>query len=259
MNRLSLKKISFFILFCVLLQCSSQADTGKVTVVYDGDTIQVEFTSGKKEKIRLIGVDAPETDADDREIRLKAFFSKRFAFKFLYKKQVKIEYDWEKRDAYGRLLAYIWTEDGTFFNEFIIQRGFASAYTRFKYKPEYKNRFLQAEKYAQTRKNGMWKKEPFPLIKKREFSESMGRLVSFEFVCERIEDKGNLLVLGAKGDGFGVPVYKKYLDFFPEIQTWIGKKLVISGLLEEYKSQPQIMLFLPSQLKNTIKNSNKKQ
>ncbi|MFO7980205.1 MAG: thermonuclease family protein [Candidatus Aminicenantes bacterium] len=246
-----LKKLSVFILFCLLVQCSSQADYGKVTVVYDGDTIQVQLTTGEKEKIRLIGVDAPETGADDKNTRLKALFSKRFAFKFLYKKQVKIEYDWEKRDKYGRLLAYIWTEDGTFFNEFIIRKGFAKAYIRFKYKTEFKERFLQAEEHAKKRGNGIWKKEPFPLILSRETSKYMGQLVSYEFVCEKIEDKGNLLLLVSKKDDFGVPVYKKYLHFFPEIQTWVGKRLIISGLLEEYKSQPQIMLFLPSQL-NTV-------
>jgi micrococcal nuclease len=248
MNMPQLKKFAFFVLFCFLLQCSSQADYGTVTMVYDGDTIQVQLTTGEKEKIRLIGVDAPETGADDKKTRLKALFSKRFAFKFLYKKKVKIEYDWEKRDKYGRLLAYIWTDDGTFFNEFIIQKGFAAAYTRFKYKTEFKERFLQAEEHAKKRGNGIWKKEPYPLIHGREIPKLMGELVSYEFVCEKIEDKGNLLLLVSKKDNFGVPVYKKYLHFFPEIQSWVGKRLIISGLLEEYKDQPQIMLFLPSQL-----------
>jgi len=245
-----IKNFAIIVLLCLLVQCSSQADTGTVTTVYDGDTLQVKLTTGEKEKIRLIGVDAPETNSEDPGIRLKALLSKRFAFKFLYQKQVKIEYDWEKRDKYGRLLAYIWTEDGTFFNELIIQRGFAAAYTRFKFKPEYRERFLKTEEYAKTRGNGLWKKEPFPLIQKKEFSESMGQLVSYEFVCEKIEDKGNLILLVSEKDAFAVSLYKKYLNFFPEIQTWIGKRLIISGLLEEYRGQPQIMLFLPSQLKH---------
>lgn len=247
---LKLKKYLVVILLCLLVQCSSQADIGTVMVVYDGDTIEVQLTSGEKEKIRLIGVDAPETDSENHETRLKALFSKRFAFKFLYKKRVRIQYDWEKRDTYGRLLAYIWTEDGTFFNEFVINKGFAAAYTRFKYKPEYRERFLQAEEYAKKRGNGIWKKEPFPLIHYKAIPEHMNQLVSCEFVCQRIEDKGNLLLLVSKEENFGVPVYKKYLHFFPEIHSWIGKTVIISGLLEEYKGQPQIMLFHPSQLQH---------
>jgi len=249
MNMSQLKKFAVFILFCVLIQCSSQADYGTVTVVYDGDTLQVRLASEKEEKIRLIGVDAPETGAEDEETRLKALLSKRFAFKFLFQKSVKIEYDWEKRDQYGRLLAYIWTKDGTFFNEWIIQKGFASPYTWFKYKTDYKKRFVEAEETAKIKGNGFWKELPYPLISRHYISDYMGQLVSYEFVCERIEDKGNLLVFRSRGDEFSVPLYKKYLNFFPEIQSWVGQKFIISGLLEEYNNQPQIMLFLPSQLK----------
>ncbi|MBN2245924.1 MAG: thermonuclease family protein [Candidatus Aminicenantes bacterium] len=247
---LRLKRLTVYILFWGLLPCSSQADHGTVTMVYDGDTVQVRFTTGKREKIRLIGVDAPETDADDKKTRLQAFFAKRFAFKFLYRKQVKIEYDWEKRDKYGRLLAYLWTEDGTFFNEFIIKHGFALAYTRFKYKKEYEKMFLEAEKYANTRGDGLWKKEPFPLIPAGEISVHVGQLISCEFICEKIEDKGNLLLFVSSGNELGISIYKKNLYLFPDIYSWLGNKLIISGLLEEYNQQAQIMLFLPSQIKH---------
>ncbi len=245
------KTLLVFFFFCIALplQSSAQTDSGTVTVVYDGDTIKVRLVNGEEEKIRLIGIDAPETDSEDNNTRLNAFYSKRFVFKSLYKKQVGIEYDWEKRDKYGRLLAYIWTEDGTLFNEYIIQRGFAAAYTRFKYRPEYRERFVKAEEYAKTKGNGMWKKEPFPLIREQEALDHIGSLVSYRFVCSAIRNQGNLLLLESKEDNFAVPVYKKYLHFFPEIQSWVGKGLIISGLLEEYNGQPQIMLFFPSQLK----------
>lgn len=250
MNMLQLKKAAVFAFFCLLLQCSSQADYGTVTAVYDGDTLKVRFPTGKEEKIRMIGVDAPEIGTEDDQTRLKALFSKRFAFKFLYKKKVKIEYDWEKRDKYGRLLAYIWTKDGTFFNEFVIQQGFASAYTRFKYKSEYKKRFLKAEESAKKRGNGLWKKEPFPLICHHETSEYLGQLISYEFQGHRIQDKGNLLLLTSKHNDFGVTVYKKYLHLFPDLKSLLGKKILISGLLEDYQGQLQIMLFSPSQIKH---------
>ncbi|MBD3415376.1 MAG: hypothetical protein GF421_13230 [Candidatus Aminicenantes bacterium] len=242
------KRMAVFLLLCVSVSCLVQADSGTVTAVYDGDTIQVRLVSGIKEKIRLIGVDAPETGSNDEEIRLKALYSKRFAFRFLYKKQVRIEYDWEKRDKYGRLLAYIRTEEGTFFNEYIIQKGFASAYTRFPYKPEYKRKFLSAEKEARTQRNGLWKHRPYALITKKEAAIHMGDLVSYEFLCTGIEDKGNLRLLTSENQEFAVPVYKKYLHLFPDLDSLKGKNLIISGLLEHYKGQPQIMLFSPSQL-----------
>jgi len=244
--------ISFFC-FCLLLQCSEQADFGTVTVVYDGDTIKVRLADGKQEKIRLIGIDAPETSSKDKKTRLNAFYSKRFVFKSLYKTQVRIEYDWEKRDKYERLLAYIWTEDGTLFNEYVIQRGFAAAYTRFPFKAEYRKRFLDAEQYAKHRENGIWKKEPFPLISKKEAPAHMGMLVSYEFVCAATRDQGNLWLLESKEGDFGATVYKKYQHLFPDVNSLIGKKLTVSGLLEAYRGQPQIMLFDPSQLRKDNK------
>ena len=245
------RKFFVFFLFCIALwlPCAAQTDSGTVTVVYDGDTIKVLLANGEEEKIRLIGIDAPETNSEDKKNRLNAFYSKRFVFKSLYKKQVSIEYDWEKRDKYGRLLAYIWTEDGTLFNEYVIQRGFAAAYTRFPYKAEYRKRFLDAEQYAKARENGIWKKEPFPLVSKQEAPAHMGMLVSCEFVCATIRDKGNLLLLESKEGDFGATVYKKYQHLFPEMNSLIGKKVILSGLLEAYRGQPQIMLFFPSQIK----------
>ncbi len=247
---LKLKKLTVLFLFiCFFIQCSSQADFGTVTAVYDGDTIKVRFQTGKEEKIRLIGIDAPETGSDNKEVKLKALFSKRFAFSHLYKKYIRMEYDWEKRDQYGRLLAYIWTKKGILFNELIIQKGYARVYTRFPYKSEYKDRFLKAEEYAKEQGNGIWKNKPYPLITRKEIADYKGRLVSYEFVCGSIQDKGNLLLLQSIRDDFGVPIYKRYLQFFPDISSWRGKKIIISGLLEEYKGKPQIMLFFPSQLK----------
>ncbi len=245
------KTLLVFFFFCIvlLLQGSAQTDIGTVTVVYDGDTIKVRLANGEEEKIRLIGIDAPETNSEDKKIRLNAFYSKRFVFRSLYKKPVRIEYDWEKRDKYGRLLAYIWTEDGTLFNEYVIQRGFAAAYTRFKYRPEYRERFVKAEEYAKTKGNGIWKTEPFPLISEKDAPTHIGKLISYAFICGSIRDQGNLLILESRDDNFGAIMYKKYLDLFPEMNSLIGEKLLVSGFLEEYMGQPQIMLFDPSQIR----------
>ena len=248
-----IKRFAIYLLFGLLLKCAAQADSGTVTVVYDGDTIQVLFASGIKEKVRLIGIDAPETSSKDEKTRLNAYYSKRFVFRSLYQKQVRIEYDWEKRDKYGRLLAYVWTEDGTLFNEYVILRGFAAAYTRFKYRQEYRERFVKAEEYAKTKGNGMWKKEPFPLISRLEIPDSMGHLISFEFVCAAVRDRGNLWLLEAKEGDFGTTVYKKYAHLFPDMDSLLEEKIIVSGLLEEYNCQPQIMLFLPSQIKTQNK------
>ena len=46
-------------------------------------------------------------------------------------KEVRLEYDWQKRDKYDRLLAYVYLKDGTFLNAEIVKQGYGHAYTKF--------------------------------------------------------------------------------------------------------------------------------
>ena len=59
---------------------------------------------------------------------------------------VRLEYDWQDRDKYGRLLAYVYLMDSTFLNAEIIRQGYGHAYTRFTFK--YSDEFRQYEREA---------------------------------------------------------------------------------------------------------------
>ncbi|HAA90521.1 MAG: Nuclease (SNase domain protein) [Thermoanaerobacterales bacterium 50_218] len=78
-----------------------------VTKVVDGDTVYVEF-NGREEKVRLIGVDTPETKHP--EIRKEPFGEEASLYtkQKLLGRRVYLELDLQKRDRYGRLLAYVW-------------------------------------------------------------------------------------------------------------------------------------------------------
>jgi micrococcal nuclease len=70
-------------------------------------------------------------------------------------KEVRLEYDWQKRDKYGRLLAYVFLMDGTFLNAEIIKQGYGFAYTRYPFK--YLDEFRRYEREARENKRGLWK------------------------------------------------------------------------------------------------------
>lgn len=72
-------------------------------------------------------------------------------------KPVRLEYDWQKKDKYNRLLAYVFLEDGTFLNLEIIKQGYGFAYTKYPFK--YLEQFRQAEKEAREQGRGLWKKD----------------------------------------------------------------------------------------------------
>ena len=125
------------------------------TRVIDGDTIAVE-KNGKKEKVRLIGVDTPETVHPSKPVEYFGKEASEFTRKKVEGKRVNLEYDWQSRDKYGRLLAYVYIEDGTFLNAEIIRQGYGFAYTRYPFK--YLDDFRQYERGARTNNRGLWGK-----------------------------------------------------------------------------------------------------
>ncbi len=68
-------------------------------------------------------------------------------------KRVRLDYDWERRDKYGRTLAYVYLEDGTFLNAEIIRQGYGFAYTRFPFK--HLEEFRKLEREARETRRGL--------------------------------------------------------------------------------------------------------
>lgn len=125
--------------------------TAAVTSVSDGDTLTVVTKRGE-EKIRLIGIDAPELGQRPWGGRAKKQLEKMIAQSM---QQVRIEYDVDERDKYGRLLAYVFTREGLFINEDLLRNGYAVLYT-FPPNVKYVERFTAAQKYAQENRVGIW-------------------------------------------------------------------------------------------------------
>lgn len=69
-------------------------------------------------------------------------------------KHVRLEYDWERTDRYGRTLAYVRLPDGALLNAEIIRQGYGHAYTRFPFK--YLDEFRQYEREAREAGRGLW-------------------------------------------------------------------------------------------------------
>jgi micrococcal nuclease len=119
--------------------------------VIDGDTLLL--TTG--ERVRLIGVDTPETKHPKKPVQRFGKEAYLFTKGMVEGKEVRLEYDWQRRDKYNRLLAYVYLLDGTFLNAEIIKQGYGFAYTRFPFK--YLQEFRKYEKEARENKKGLWK------------------------------------------------------------------------------------------------------
>ncbi len=123
------------------------------TRVVDGDTIVVQIGQ-KREKVRLIGVDTPETKHPKKPVQRFGKEASLFTKSMVEGEEVRLEFDWQERDKYGRLLAYVYLTDGTFLNAEIIRRGYGFAYTRYPFK--YMSQFRQYEGEARKNRKGLW-------------------------------------------------------------------------------------------------------
>jgi micrococcal nuclease len=137
----------------------SPADTRTVLRVVDGDTLIVE----PKERIRLIGVDAPESVAPARPVECMAREASRFLSELLPKgTAVQLEYDVERLDRYGRTLAYVWVNStGLFVNAELIRRGFAQPLT-IPPNVAHADRFADLALEARGAARGLWGSCPVP-------------------------------------------------------------------------------------------------
>jgi len=112
----------------------------RVVRVIDGDTIEARI-GGRDEDVRLIGVDTPETVKPDTPVQCFGERASHFTKRRLTGRRVRLVFGVERRDVYGRLLAYVYLAQGTFdgsqhaqthqwlFNAVLARRGLARPLT----------------------------------------------------------------------------------------------------------------------------------
>ncbi len=137
---------------------TSQADSTTVQVVpvIDGDTIQVCCVFGDRVKVRYIGVDTPETKHPTRGVEHYGKEAAQANRNLVSGKTVRLEFDVERRDRYGRLLAYVYLEDGTFVNAWLVEHGYAQVMT-VPPNAKYQGLFLKLQREAREKGRGLWR------------------------------------------------------------------------------------------------------
>ncbi|GAB6392059.1 MAG: thermonuclease family protein [Treponematales bacterium] len=131
-----------------------------ISAVVDGDTVDVVFKKPpegceQKERVRLIGVNTPELTGSSPEYYAEEArdFTNRWR-----RTSVRVGFDRvsSRRDVYGRLLAYVYLEDGTALNELLIREGYGRYYDNFAFEEERMKAFALAEEEVRKTKRGLW-------------------------------------------------------------------------------------------------------
>jgi micrococcal nuclease len=110
------------------------------------------------ERVRYNGINAPEIAHEDRGKSAEPHgnAAKRFNIKLVKTKKVRLEFDIERRDRYGRLLAYVFLPDGKFVNAEMVAGGYAY-YLPGTVNKRYSKLFLKFQREAMSARKGMWR------------------------------------------------------------------------------------------------------
>ena len=124
----------------------------RVKWVSDGDTIVLS----DDRHVRYIGINAPEIAHDKQKAEAFGYAAKKYNQSLVLSKKVRLEFDKETHDRYGRLLAYIFLADGTFINKKMIEKGYAYV-LHLRPNLKYDGVLLKAQRDAMSAKKGMWR------------------------------------------------------------------------------------------------------
>ena len=149
-----LRTVCWFAALCIAFALPliepERASAQLVERVVDGDTIRVQGVGS----VRLIGVDTPETVDPRKPVQRFGVEASEFTRRLAEAKVVRLEFDWQRTDKYGRTLAYVYLPDGAMLNAEIIRQGYGFAYTTYPFKLAEEFRSLERE--ARESSRGLW-------------------------------------------------------------------------------------------------------
>ena len=144
-----MKKLAFLCLLFFTLVSFAEELIGKVIKVSDGDTITVLDSNNQKHKIRLKGIDAPESQQAFGDISTQSLSE------LVYDKEVVV--NWDKKDKYYRILGKV-IIDGRDANYEQVKKGLAWYYKQYEkdLNDEDKKKYSEAEEWARNYTEGLW-------------------------------------------------------------------------------------------------------
>ncbi|KAF3978177.1 MAG: thermonuclease family protein [Methylococcales symbiont of Iophon sp. n. MRB-2018] len=213
----------------------------QVKKVYDADTVLL--TNGNK--VRFLGINTPETERGNKLAQAGGKEAKQWLVKILKNKKIRLEADVEKKDKYGRLLSYLFTEDKQHINLELVKRGLATVNI---HPPnlKYTEQLLSAQQSAEKAGKGIWKHKEY--TPKAADNIQNGRFKGWQRVIGNIKkihntDKYSYLNLT---DKFSLKISRKSQALFPKMESYMGKKVEVRGWINSYKNRYSMFIRHPS-------------
>ena len=219
-----------------------------VSYVPDGDTIYLS----NGEKVRIIGVNAPEVAHGTQPAEAWGPQAQRYLRQRLTGTRVRVEPGRERRDRYGRLLAYVYLEDGRDLGEELLKRGMAYVLPR---PPNLRaiGHYLSVEADARFRRSGLWQLARYgiePATRAQDFIHTFrrlrGRVHTVRSHGGRMELtlEGNLLVSYPTTDRQALK------DASLDGGISAGRTIVVRGWLRSHNGRPYLRLHDPREIES---------
>lgn len=238
----------------------SNCDWQIVIKVYDGDTVKLENGT----RVRYIGIDALEMNEDP--VDSFAIQAAQENEKLVLHKKVCLTKDaqTDNEDKYGRLLRYIYREDGTCVNKKLIEEGLAKAYTVFPFGKV--DEFMTAEKEAQNKQAGMWTEHTIsnqntnsPSLTPLQAKDYYGKNENVQFTVMSSHDSGKAIFLNSESnyksaDNFTVVIFYASKNTFIKsgindpANYYLHKTIIVRGKIQKYQGKPEIIASSPASI-----------
>lgn len=243
---------AFFVLACLgqhplfAASCAppDAATAVKVSYVHDGDTLAL----ADNRKVRLIGINTPETAHDGRPAQPLSIEARDRARRILFASgnQARALFGLQKIDHYGRSLAHVWTRDGDNLTATLLREGLGWALA-IPPNTQLLDCYLEAENEARSASRGVWK---HPELQSTDSSQLPLRSTGFQRVhgrIIRINQGGGATWINLEGR-FAIRIPDEDLHWFDPApdQTWIGRTLEVRGWIKQVKGELRVTAHHPA-------------
>jgi len=244
--------LSFIFTVNSVCLASPDKDVYRVKNVIDGDTLELVNSN----KVRYIGIDTPETM---KRVSGEWVYSpepyaakaKQFNRDLVGRDTVRLEYDTDKKDRYGRILAYVHASGGKMVNEELIKNGLATVYT-FYPNTRYVDSFIALQDEAIALKKGMWR--GLKTISTGEARDNVGKMRIVTGRAARSYKDRSYLILeftAKRQSRFTAEIPVSNIPLFEArgedpFKDYLGKDLALTGKI---KKGPSMYIDNPSQIK----------
>lgn len=214
----------------------------QVAHVYDGDTIILE--NGKR--IRLLGINTPEIESRLRTEEPGGAAAQKWLQNKLQNKPVYLEFDQVKRDKYNRLLAHVFLSNGEHVNLALLQNGLA-AVSIIPPNGRYSDKLIQAQQQAEQSGLGIWSMpeyQPHPITQIANHTKGWQRFTGTPAAIRKSRKYTRLLF----NDKIDIRVANSNLKLFPDLATYVGKKLEIRGWVTRNRDYYTLLIQHPSSI-----------